>query len=160
MCKFGRLSIPVDQSFVLRLGSTLVLFNDPLCLFNIFFPSIAFTAFYGIFMCLFLSLLLFYWLFSSQRIPELDDYKTKAFTLQKKIYFISFGIFSYAFYIYTIVEVKDKSYYWSLTGVLIAFYLIMGVFLGNFSPLNNSGICDLDSVFGGDSLEENARRVF
>ena len=132
MRNFKNLPIPIDQNFLIRLSSSLILFNDPLCLFNIYFPSMAFTAIYGIFLCVFMSLILLYWIISCQRIPELDDYKTDVFTLNKKIFFILFGLFSYIFYIYTIMEIKDNTYYRSISTTLIIFYLIMGTFLGMF----------------------------
>lgn len=85
--RFGDLEIPVDMRVLSTLGICLVFFNDPLYLLSIYTPSFAISVFSGVFICTFLCFLLFYWLYSFQRVPELHDYKTEAFTLAKGIFF-------------------------------------------------------------------------
>ncbi len=87
MRKFKDIEIPIDQRVISILSITLILFNDPLYLCNIFVPNFALSIFSGIFVCTFLTFILFYWLYSFQRVPEVQDYKTETFTIGKAVFF-------------------------------------------------------------------------
>lgn len=85
--KFGELEIPVDLKVVSLLCLMLIFFNDPLYIFDIFTPNFALSVFSGIFLCSFLTFILFYWLYAFQRSSEAEDYKTAVLTLPKAIFF-------------------------------------------------------------------------
>lgn len=133
MNEFDELPVPIDLRVLGLLCVSLIFFNDPLYLFNIYIPNFALSAFSGIFICVFFSFLLFYWLYTFQRVPEVDDYKTEAFSLIKAIFFGAFAVFMYIFYTFTLMEIKDKSYYWLPSKAIIGFYVVCAVFLATYS---------------------------